>query len=434
MFSFSWLHRSEECEVHPGRFENLASPFRSTRGIRKSTLDQVRRALHMDFENYTLGHLVPDRGNYQDDHVGYQAVKKQVMQRMFDLGFTSEKFEEADTRIARNQSFRSSDETGRIDRYGKKYSWIAFFEMYGVRLDAGLLAEHRLLDRTSDCDIDPSFPSDRQILKVEMPKVFWRAPQSHIRWLRHGPSPTHLDLLTPEVVDGQPGPWLLLDGFVRLVGTHNREVWTFLRALLMKESIVSRLQERIDRATYLGNHRIPEAADDFYTFAGEVPWSPRYGAALRRQNGSSKPHREDAVEWRSSGRGPYPVEVPVHHWAWESHHSPLNRVSGVKFPAPALCDFSGLQSRAGSFDLYDPRGQVVSIYRQLDSAESGSHLVYMRKDLVQDYLTATDQRLVWIPWGERTLHHDEFERRLPEDLQTVMAEHANNFSDFLLYP
>lgn len=89
----------------------------------------------MDFENYTLGRLVPDRGNYQDDHAEYQGAKKQVMQRMFDLGFRDETFEEVDRWIAWSQPGGRQDDAGKIDRYGKKYSWIAFFEMYGVRVD-----------------------------------------------------------------------------------------------------------------------------------------------------------------------------------------------------------------------------------------------------------------------------------------------------------
>lgn len=416
-----------------GGFDHIPSPFKSTRGIRKTTINRVKRALHMDFENYTLGRLVPDRGNYQDDHAEYQAIKKQVMQRIHDLGYSDDTFEDVDRRIARSQAPGRQDAPGKLDRYGKKYSWIAFFEMYGQRLDEGRLAEHRILDRTSDCDIDPSFPGDKKIWNVDLPSIFWRAPRLPTRWLRHGPSPTHRSLLAREVVDGQPGPWLLLDGFVRLEGTHSREVWTFLRALFLKEGVIDRFRERLEETDYLGNHKIPEAADDFYTFAGEVPWSPRFGAVLRGRDGSAKRHLETAIEWYSPGRAAYPVEVPAQYWAWESYHSELNRVSGVKFPAPALCEHSGLQSQGASFDLRDSSGNVASIYRELDAAGSGSHLLYMRAELVDEYLAATDQRLVWIPWGERTLHFDIFERRLSPDIQRAISEHASNFSDFVVY-
>jgi hypothetical protein len=415
-----------------GTFDQIPSPFRSTRHIRKMTTEQVKRALRMDFENYTLGRLVSDRENYQENHADYQAIKKQVMQRMFDLGYTSAKFEDVDRRIARSQPYGRPNDAGKIDRYGKKYSWVAFFEMYGALLDAGRLAEHRILDRTSDCDIDPSFPATKRKWKVEVPKVFWRAPRLPVRWLRNGPSPTFQNLLALDIVDDQPGPWLLLDGFVRLKGTHAREVWTFLRALLVQGHVIEQLRTRIEQTDYLGNHKIPEAAEDYYTFAGEVPWSHRFGSVLRRKDGSAKGHHENAIEWYSPGRTPYPVEVPVHYWAWESYHSEMNNVSGVKFPAPALTEYCGLQSRDASFDLYDSTGRIATLYRDLDGMESGSHVLYMRADLVQQYLTATNQQLVWIPWGERNLHHDVVERRLERGVQKARMEHANNFSDFVL--
>ena len=49
-------------------------------------------------------------------------------------------------------------------------AWLAYFEMYGLRDAQGLLEdEWHDNDRTSDCDIDPSFP-------LEPPT--WLAPLS----------------------------------------------------------------------------------------------------------------------------------------------------------------------------------------------------------------------------------------------------------------
>jgi hypothetical protein len=49
-----------------------------------------------------------------------------------------------------------SNEAGKIDRYGKKYSWIVFFELAGYREDNGLLHEFFTKhDRIPEADIDP---------------------------------------------------------------------------------------------------------------------------------------------------------------------------------------------------------------------------------------------------------------------------------------
>ena len=75
-------------------------------------------------------------GKVQNGNVG----KEEVLWRIHDLGYSLARFGEVDALIARSRNFRR-DEPDRADRYGKKYSWIAFFELWGLRSDAGLLEE-----------------------------------------------------------------------------------------------------------------------------------------------------------------------------------------------------------------------------------------------------------------------------------------------------
>lgn len=419
-----------------GDFSQIPSPFVVVKKISADDVAQVKRALHMDFNNYTLGRLVPDRGNYQEDHAAYQAMRKQILRRMRDLGYTSDRFEREDTMIARMQSYGRSDEPGRVDRYGKKYSWIAFFEMFGVRFDAGLLDERRINERVSDADIDPSFPEPQKTWMPPLPNPFSRAPRLPDRWLKKGPTPDYQHLLAVHQVDANRGPWLLLDGFIRQKGSHNREAFAFLRGLFVSESAKSSLEEHLAATSYPGNHKIPEAASDYYTYAGEIPWSPRFAGYARKANGSALRHVEFAFERYEKGKSSgVPVEVPSHFWAWESYHSSINQVSGVHFPAPALCEFADLVNYEDSFDLRDRDGRLATIYRDFDVGDTygRSHLLYMRADLVEDYLESTNQMLVWIPWGERGLDWKEYERPLEHEIHEAMREDAHIFSDLVEY-
>ena len=77
-----------------------------------------------DFSNYTLGHLVPDRSNYDFQHKGYLTVKANMFWRVYKLGYSLNRFGEIDKEIDRyNWFFRNGN---KIDRYGKKYCWIPF--------------------------------------------------------------------------------------------------------------------------------------------------------------------------------------------------------------------------------------------------------------------------------------------------------------------
>ena len=182
--------------------------------------------------------------------------------------------------------------------------------------------------------------------------------------------------------------------------------------------------------------RIPEAASDYYTYAGEIPWSTRFAGYSRKADGSARRHLEHAFERyvRSRWTG-VRVEVPSHYWAWESYHSAMNQVSGVKFVAPAICEFAGLVNYEDSFDLRDASGRIATIYREFKVTDTygDSHLLYMRADLVEEYLDSTRQLSVWIPWGERGLHWKEYERPLESNVQGAMSEDANVFSSFLDY-
>ena len=76
----------------------------------------------------------------------------------------------------------------------------------------------------------------------------------------------------------------------------------------------------------------------------------------------------------------------------------------------------GLVNHAGTFDLWDRSGRQASVYREFDVADriGNSRLLYLRQDLLEEYLTLTGQVLVWIPWGERTLDYKLFEDGRPQ--------------------
>lgn len=407
------------------------SSFRPARRIRKADVEDVRSVLQMDFANYTLGRLTPDRANYQNNHPEYQAIRKQILWRVKDLGYTVDQFGEIDQNIGR--AYWRERDGKKVDRYGKKYSWIAFFEMYGQRSDEGKLDEHRSIERTSDCDIDPSFPEEPLTWKPPLPDVFESAPMEMEAWMRSGIVPDYESLLCRDEVDGHHGPWVLLDGFV-LRQTEEREVFTFLRGVMIRDGFPFRaLSEYVDNTEYLGKYCIPEEGADYYTFAGEVPWSRMCGIQEGQSNRRQLGH---AFYGFQHGRwNGIPVEVPIRRWAWETHHSLINQASGVNFPSPSICDLSNLRSHNAGFDLFDAEGKPASLYREwpADDADgfTRSHLVYLRQDLLTSYLEFTKQRFLWIPWGERNAHYRAYERGLSSGATDAISKHVNCFGNVI---
>jgi hypothetical protein len=100
---------------------------------------------------------------------------------------------------------RSADRPDRVDRYGKKYGWIAYYELTGRLDDAGELSaeasEHIV-------DIDPSFPDAPSPLPVAVPRWARRTPAKLSTWVRRGVVSVPDGLLAPAELDGDRGPWV----------------------------------------------------------------------------------------------------------------------------------------------------------------------------------------------------------------------------------
>ncbi|MBU0508293.1 hypothetical protein KKH27_05605, partial [bacterium] len=204
----------------PGEIKRSKPPF-SDGGVRewgesensKDELHSLDSPFRMDFENYTLGSLVPGRGNYNYKHEGYRKIRAQVLWRVEQLGWSSKLFNTEDSSIENKQHWpRTGSDAKKIDRYGKKYSWIAYFEMSGLLRDRVTLEDWR--ERTSSVDIDPSFP-ERVTKDHPIQEDFLGDPEMKMKeWIASGPLPDVNPYLRLAKVQKVEGPWIALDGFV----------------------------------------------------------------------------------------------------------------------------------------------------------------------------------------------------------------------------
>jgi len=85
----------------------------------------------MDFENYTLGRLFDDRGNYDMNHVGHQAGCH-VLGVVWALGWRATTFDTIDNRIAEDAYRHGRGDRSPVERYGKKYGRIGLFTYAGI--------------------------------------------------------------------------------------------------------------------------------------------------------------------------------------------------------------------------------------------------------------------------------------------------------------
>lgn len=422
-------------------FPNTPSTFATDGTPDPAVKEAIGHAIHMDFGNYTMGRLIPNRVNYDDKKPDYVQVRAKIERRMFDLGYRAERFKEADSEIG-NTSWNARDQE-KVDRYGKKYSWIAYFEMWGEREAARKLPDWRLGERTSDCGVDASFPKRPPDWAPPIPDLFGDTGVDTAAWVEGGFTPNWHPLLFVPEINGHSGDWVLVEGFVRGADeSHDRELFAFLRGVFIARRDVRSFRAKFLAIEYPGNHEIPEGGTEHYLYAGEAGRRQNYARHLYQRNGRYRRQIAEAFdryvrvrpkkntppanvknsstsdEEKKTGisfaqlLGPIPkmrhvpgirLELPSIHFGWESYHSSHNDFSGFDFPAPSLIQRLGLASKNREIDFYDSMGKPGTLYREAGDGWKGNRhsLLYVRADLLRRYLTDTRQALVWCNWGER---------------------------------
>ncbi|HEY1137243.1 MAG TPA: hypothetical protein VGE64_07120 [Xanthomonadaceae bacterium] len=399
----------------PTRFTGPCAPDQSVK-------DAVGYAIRMDFENYTVGRLIPGRANYDDKHPEYIRVLSHIERRILELGYTKEKFSDIDGEIQGTHYHGRSGEAS-VNRYGKKYSWIAYYEMWGERQALGLLDSDRSRERTPDCGVDPSFPKEPPIWNAPIPDLFGGYSGDIGAWVEGGFLPEWRSLLEIDEINGLTGPWVLLNGFVRGVSDDkNVEIFSFLHGVFVKRSDVPNLNEKFFASDYPGNSQIQDAINVYYLYAGEAGRSPRYVPDLLCANGQYKRQMGVAFETYYPKRlAGVNIEIPYINYSWESYHSSLNKFSGFYFPSPSIIQKLGLSSRDREVDFYDAEGRPATLYREAGEEYQFNRfqLLYIQSDLLRKYLNDTCQDLAWCIWGERDWHVKGGGSRIHENPERV---------------
>jgi hypothetical protein len=435
--------------------------------------------IHMDFGNYTLGRLVRNRNNYDDTHPGYLIVRQNIFWRIYDLGYELARFSQADQSIVRESSYYRDDNPGGVDRYGKKYSWIAYFELYGHRQDQGLLEDRSYGDRPSDSDLDPSFPGELSQQAITDRDFLGSRGLTTKRWITHGQKPSLDGILQIESISGDPGPWLLLDG-----GISQEDLPTKRRFdLWIHSRIVTRTQLKLLQGLPFegvdGAREFSHNPTSHYTFAGEIPWNDTwplnepdglefemgkieeirsntrlvmYRSGKRLSDKDSDARIDQMVrdlgrDFSEDGLAAYlnnhklnmkqvvtrkkvtvPRRIVVHaentvrQLLWESYHSSLNGMRNPTLPSRQLCDSGRLKMAVPGWDFVDLTGRrAVVVVKSGEQFGPGQEFTYIRQDLLDQYLKRRRAVLIWSVSGERRVLYkdDDGEFREPPRLENV---------------
>ncbi len=413
--------------------------------------------VQMDFANYTLGVLVEDRSNYDFEHDEYKRVRANIFWRMYDLGYSLDSFGDIDKVISRaSWSFDRLPNGGKTDRYGKKYSWIAFFELAGLRQDTNLLPDYYDDVRISDADIDPSFP-DKMPEHILVDEDFLGdRQQTAKKWISTSAPPDLTCCLRINRLCGEKGTWVLLDGSLSQKDDQvSRSMLIALQGLIVKSENLAEIVERTRHAR-INEWNVPSFPRDHYTYAGEIPWCDTYpendwqelsieveSALVSKKRlvlpSSGAPSSEnkvrefcdnlahisrdkeleakemplsqetpeltwETVEVEEKRYKKFQILSPVRMTNWEDYHSAVVASRNIAMPSRQIAETFGLCGQPQRYDLFEQDGRRASIV--IGHGEEWPEMqrfTYLREDLLERHLEEINGELIWVIWGSRCL-------------------------------
>lgn len=295
----------------------------------------------------------------------------------------------------------------KIERYGKKYGWIAFYEAAGREDAAGRLRERYgqragERDRLSDIPIDPSFPRVRERAPAEIPSWIEGSPDNEA-WATAAVTVVPDPLLRVARIGEHDGPWVAAYGDLvqsqdRPNDEDRRQVFALLRLVLVPQGSWSEIAAWLEARTSLDRNLLPSEGEDYYTYAGEIPWANHFAEYL----GNRETRERTTEPIRISETREIGGECLAHAYSWESYHSVTNEDGGFSVPSPAFSAAFNLLTASGSLNQVLPDGTLASISVRAPTGFRGQ-LLYLREDLLRRYADQRAADVGVLVWGERNV-------------------------------
>ncbi|OXA74274.1 hypothetical protein B0A67_00350 [Flavobacterium aquidurense] len=410
---------------------NMRAPYK-TGGIRdwgefdyEKQKGNFNDPIYMDFSNYTIGQIVDDGRNY-DDPDSKKKVRRQIYWRIFQLGWDGLIFKEMDSRIQRMEH-TSRGTRAKIERYGKKYSWIAFYELAGLRDDEGLLKNEYGDFRIINPDIDLSFPEDLKDDESKFVDTDYLGDRNRslMEWYRSGGGADVTKYLEVKGLNGEPGEWICMDGFISQEDKEiQRERFIFIRALIIKNKDLDDALLRLDKQNFRGRW-LPEKRENHDCFAGEMYLfdGAVYGNyvdlsfiedtktyTVKKDHPDYNPQFNfdtfemeypEEIEVTKQIKKKFEILLPVMEYAFSSDSS-ANSSGHRTVISKELFKKLELVNEPDTFNLKDSNNRLASQEINYNKDYNNKYnLVYIRKDLLDNFLNSKNCTLVWGIWGER---------------------------------
>jgi len=376
-------------------------------------------ARYGDFGRYTFESALR---NWEVDCDG---LSNYGVQRIFELGYDPEVFTDFDSRQGSGRG------SGHLERIGKKYQWIVFYEILArvsdncKMHDEGSYTWSKQKKYTKYSgpwrpyvrDIDPTIiikKTQKENYLENAEKLPWWVPYKYQNWKedtepwkrRFDDFPTILELLT--VTDSNSVEWLNLNMHAdwtepKKLGEDRRDdkdkrIWYDIGSWLVAPKELRKML-KVDHANNAWRNWSPSVSNRYEVFSREYYWSP---ASLFFQltpyyGGDGLPTE---LEYPESGQQIAMAHHTALYFLWEEEYD-CSKEDVISYYKPAPLVSLGLKPSLKEGEYVNDQNEVVCFDPSIN--EKGPTCLLMRKDHMQKIMKESGLRLVWIIQGEKQI-------------------------------
>lgn len=382
--------------------------------IESTCLSQLENLLDKKQLAFLIKTVIPyfDKKINNEQHNAWQ-IRYWIVNRVFELGYDKEIHGEYDFSVRNYYSYNRYD--NKIERIGKKYQWIAFYEIMAMLSD-----NYKLKDGWSSYDkydfykgawqlylrnIDPSYikknndVEEEEEIDLAQNKEWWRE-ENYDKWNYPDSEwvKTIADLVEPKTIiektDNNNEEWLHLQYFVdwfepKKIGLdryegRRKQIHYIIQGLLVKKTDKKRIINYLNNQNFWGRW-LPENRDDNSTLINrEKFWSPAY----------IDTYGKNKRFWETIQDTNYKVIVATEsaNGGIEGDKSGANQSYNI--PCKYIFNKMNLQYAPVDGNLQNCNNEIVS----MNSTPSG--VLIRKKDFIQ-FLDANNLDIVWTLLGEK---------------------------------
>lgn len=342
-------------------------------------------------------------------------ARRWVCKRAHDLGWSEALQGAFDLSICNDRHAHS------VERIGKKYQWIALYELCARMADnlQPLPGRNDAGDITRLRNIDPSLlvtqTEDDGWRRFEESN-FWVPPEPDLKpvtvdqalvWLNADQdvfdSADNIEVTNPD--DGRQ--WLVLKGFESWRGGSEaleRDTWRRIGCFVVRKNDLSKALVLVEHEHFQSEGDVPSArSGGFHSYLGEHPWS------WRAADSEDEPDNEWVRGWRPSGsRGAQKAIIirpttAAYLAEAASYDASINQNINLNLPAGWLMDGLGLQLTDGATIKYVDANRVVR-FMDPSVAMTGRSAALIDRDAFLAFLKQENLVAIWALAGEKNVY------------------------------